>query len=136
MLLAEDGLDNQRLLRFLLERAGAVVEIVDNGKKACDLVLATSADGSKYDVVLMDMQMPEMDGYEATAHLRASGYEAPIIALTAHVMADDRQKCVAAGCDDYIPKPINRQVLMDTVAKYMATHSDGATIHSGSLAAR
>jgi signal transduction histidine kinase/ActR/RegA family two-component response regulator len=128
VLLAEDGMDNQRLIRFLLERAGAVVEMVDNGKKACDLALTSSLDGCRYDVILMDMQMPVMDGYEATTHLRASGYDAPIIALTAHVMADDRQKCIAAGCDDYIAKPIDRQVLIATIAAHLVPHPEFAAV--------
>jgi CheY-like chemotaxis protein len=119
LLLAEDGLDNQRLIRCLLERAGATVETVDNGRKACDRVLKSSPDDRAYDVILMDMQMPEMDGYEATTFLRSSGYGAPILALTAHSMADDRQKCIAAGCDDYVSKPIDRHLLFATIAKYL-----------------
>ncbi len=128
LLLAEDGVDNQRLILHLLRHAGADVDMVDNGKKACDLAKATLQDGRCYDAVLMDMQMPEMDGYEATTHLRASGYEAPIVALTAHAMVDDRQKCLSAGCDDYIAKPIDRHLLISTIAKYTASGLRSANI--------
>jgi CheY-like chemotaxis protein len=115
--MVEDGVDNQRLIRHLLTKAGAQVSAVENGLEACQ-ELANKEDGAGYDVVLMDMQMPVMDGYEATRHLRESGYLKPVIAMTAHAMTDDRQKCLDAGCDDYLQKPINRALLISTVAKF------------------
>ena len=115
VLLAEDGPDNQRLISFVLRKAGAIVTVADNGLEAKTQALEAS---EPFDVILMDMQMPIMDGYEATRQLRAAGYTRPIIALTAHAMEGDRAKCLAAGCTDYTTKPIERQGLLELVARY------------------
>ncbi len=113
ILLAEDGPDNQRLIGHVLRKAGATVDVVDNGLKAFELAMASLHNGQPFDVVLMDMQMPVMDGYEAVRKLRQAGYEHPIVALTANAMADDRRKCLEAGCDDFQTKPIDRQALVE-----------------------
>jgi len=119
VLLAEDGRDNQLLISTILRKAGAEVDQAVNGRIAMEMALSARSSGAPYDVILMDMQMPEMDGYEATASLRRSGYRGPIIALTAHAMSGDRQKCLDAGCDDYATKPVDRRALLGTLARVM-----------------
>jgi signal transduction histidine kinase/FixJ family two-component response regulator len=118
VLLVEDGPDNQRLIALLLEKAGAAVELAGNGRIGLEKALARAQAGEAFDVILMDMQMPEMDGYEATRRLRAAGYRGPVVALTAHAMEKDRQECLEAGCDEYITKPVDRRHLLGTVRRF------------------
>ena len=120
ILLAEDNPVNRKLVVRLLEREGHTVVVADNGQTACELALAARDGGDPFDVILMDMQMPVMDGYDATATLRAAGYSGPIIALTAHAMKEDRERCLSIGCDDYTAKPIDRERLVSLVARYAA----------------
>jgi signal transduction histidine kinase/CheY-like chemotaxis protein len=124
VLLVEDGADNQRLIRALL-RPRADVALAENGAQALAQALAALEAGEPYDLVLMDMQMPVMDGYEATLRLRESGYTAPIVALTAHAMSGDRERCLAAGCDEYLTKPIDRTRLFDCLASFTAEAKPG-----------
>jgi signal transduction histidine kinase/ActR/RegA family two-component response regulator len=119
ILVAEDTADTRKLLHRLLDRAGLRVETATNGIEARDMALSSLRQGEAYDVVLMDMQMPEMDGYESTACLRAEGYGGIIVALTAHAMSGEREKCIAAGCDDYATKPIDRATLLALVAYHL-----------------
>ncbi len=119
VLLAEDGPDNQRLLVHLLGKAGAQVTIAGNGRLAVELALEQQARATPFDVILMDMQMPVMGGYEATRLLRAEGYAHPIIALTAHAMSTDRRKCLEAGCDDFATQPIDRATLLAAIRRQL-----------------
>lgn len=111
ILLAEDSEDLRVLVERMLSLRGANVESVKNGKDAVEQVLQ-----KKYDVVLMDLQMPVLDGFEATAQLRGKGIETPIIALTAHAMNEDRERCISAGFTGHVPKPIRPGELMRTIA--------------------
>jgi two-component system sensor histidine kinase/response regulator len=116
VLLAEDNLINQRVAARLLEQMGMRVDIAVNGKEAVE-----RAGAEPYDVIFMDCQMPVMDGYQATALIRAKGgrlARTPIVALTAQVMEDDRQRCLDAGMDDYIAKPIALQILRQAIERW------------------
>ena len=127
VLLAEDNPVNQKVARMTLKRLGLRCEIVGNGRLALEAVART-----RFDLVLMDCQMPELDGYEATAALRALERDGapriPIIAMTANSMSSDRERCLAAGMDDYIPKPINFDELRATLARHLPAAASTARI--------
>jgi signal transduction histidine kinase/DNA-binding NarL/FixJ family response regulator len=114
ILLAEDGEDNRELVTTHLRAAGAEVAIATTGRLAVE-----AAKAEKFDLILMDMQMPELDGYGAVRALREAGIRVPIVALTANAMAEDRLRCMQAGCTDYLAKPITRGVLLRTLAQYL-----------------
>ncbi|MEO0586290.1 MAG: response regulator, partial [Planctomycetota bacterium] len=122
ILFCEDGPDNQRIVSHYLRRAGADVTLADNGREGVEAVDARGTPG--FDLILMDMQMPELDGYAATRALRRQGVDTPIVALTAHAMASDRQKCLDAGCDDHATKPIDRDALIATCVEWAGAKSD------------
>lgn len=113
-LLVEDNPDNQQLLSMLLRRLGVEVTLAENGRVAVE-----KANAEVFDLVLMDMQMPEMDGMEAVRILRAQGYKKPIVALTANAMKEDRERCLAAGCNDFLTKPVERDRFYEVVSSYM-----------------
>jgi len=135
VLLAEDNLVNQRVAATMLRHRGHTVEIVSSGAEAVDRALA-----DKYDVILMDVEMPEMDGLEATRRIRAAeaeaGHHVPIVAMTAHAMQGDRERCLAAGMDAYLAKPIRQEELITTIeGRLAAPRSETAapSFESGAL---
>jgi two-component system sensor histidine kinase/response regulator len=117
ILLAEDNIVNQRVAVRILEKQGYSVVVASNGVEALEAM-----QGHDVDLVLMDLQMPEMGGFEATEKIRRSehpgGTHIPIIAMTAHAMTGDRERCIAAGMDDYISKPVRAAALIALVEKY------------------
>jgi CheY-like chemotaxis protein/HPt (histidine-containing phosphotransfer) domain-containing protein len=120
VLLVEDGADNRRLVSIYLEAAGLHVDTAVDGAVAIKMIFAAQESGRGYDAVLMDMQMPEMDGYTATAEVRHHGItDLPIIAFTANVLGAERQKCLDSGCNDFSTKPVNPEALIQTLAKYI-----------------
>lgn len=114
VLLADDSPDNQLIVSFMLKSAGAEVAVVDNGQAALDQLRE-----KKYDVVLMDLQMPVMDGFEALTRLRNQGNRTPVIALTAHTMSDERQKCLESGFTEHIAKPIDQTTLLEQLSSFV-----------------
>ncbi|MCX6582278.1 MAG: response regulator [Candidatus Aminicenantes bacterium] len=117
ILLVEDNLINQKLARYMLSREGHRLEVAENGKEAVEKFLVGPGD---FDLILMDIQMPEMDGREAARIIRSKGFShIPIIAMTAESMKGDREKCLAAGMNDYISKPINREEVLEMIKKWV-----------------
>ncbi len=115
VLLVEDSHDNQMLVSRFLNKAGAEVELANNGLEGVRKALL-----GNHDVVLMDIQMPELDGYGATTQLRESGFLKPIIALTAHAMVSERRRCLNAGFNDHLTKPVNRLALIERIHNFSA----------------
>ncbi|MBN2246983.1 MAG: PAS domain S-box protein [Candidatus Aminicenantes bacterium] len=117
ILLAEDNPVNQKLAKFMLTKAGYQIDIAVNGREAVDMYTSNS---DKYDLILMDISMPEMDGLEATGEIRKRGFKnVPIIAMTAAAMQDDKEKCLNADMNDYISKPIKREVVFSTLKRWV-----------------
>jgi len=132
VLLAEDTLDNQKLISMYVTRTGASVDVVSNGKQAVDKALA-----GDYDLILMDMQMPIMGGLDATAKLRTMGYTNPIVALTANALREDQEKSLRAGLDEYLTKPVDlnrfnsvlKRYLKSTTSSYVASENTQGSAH-------
>lgn len=114
ILVVDDSPDNQYLAEMFLSRAGASVDFANNGNEGVEQAMS-----GQYDVVLMDIQMPICDGLKATKILRTKGYRGPIIALTANAMREEKDRCLEAGCDEYLSKPIDKVLLTNTVEKYL-----------------
>ncbi len=117
VLIAEDNPVNQKVARLLLERTGCTVDVVENGEQAVEAVRTGS-----YDLVLMDCQMPVLDGFEATRRIRAlpdPRNAVPVVALTANALSGDRERCLAAGMTDYLSKPVRRDALAETLARHL-----------------
>ncbi len=129
VLLAEDGEDNRRLISFHLTKAGAAVATAANGRLAIEMLTADGTDTGplanfvRFDILLTDMQMPKLDGYETARRLRAMGCTMPIVALTACAMSGDVERCLAAGCDAYASKPIDRAALISTCLRVIAARA-------------
>lgn len=115
VLVADDNQIDRMIAQKLLEMLGAKVGTAKNGTEVVDITRR-----ERYDLVLMDMEMPRMNGYEATRELRDLGMKLPIVALTGHAMKEDQAKCIAAGCDGYLAKPIVRGELMRVLQRYLA----------------
>jgi two-component system sensor histidine kinase/response regulator len=126
VLLAEDNVVNCRVAKHMLGRLGCRVDVVGDGQAAVEAVAERP-----YDVVLMDVQMPTMQGYEATGEIRRRGFTTPVIAMTAHALQGDRERCLAAGMDDYVSKPIHIEALAEVLTRWGRTRS-GAGAASGS----
>ena len=114
ILVVDDGEGNRRLIEVVLKRAGAKVVCASNGLEAIEAIAEQD-----FAIILMDMQMPVVDGYTATKRLRAAGLKTPIVALTGNAMKGDRERCLAAGCDDFVTKPVNIDQLLEVIASYI-----------------
>ncbi len=119
VLVAEDTKTSQELLKMLLKRLGLEVTIAEDGREAVDKALS-----HPFDLILMDIQMPHLNGYEATKILRSNGLKTAIVAVTAYAMKGDDEKCIAAGCSDYVAKPIDSKILLQVIRKYLPCVSD------------
>jgi len=117
VLVAEDQATNLKLICIHLEKLGFDVHAVSNGQEAIDAALA-----EPFDLIVLDMQMPQVSGYEAAQRLRQEGLETPILAMTAHAMTGDREKCLRAGCTEYLAKPFCQEDLSNILDRCLATN--------------
>ncbi|WP_394211343.1 ATP-binding protein [Enterovibrio calviensis] len=120
ILVAEDSKANQMVVKLMLEKAGHHVVVANNGQEAIDMI---DEDKTQFDIILMDMSMPVLCGIEATKQLRAKGCQLPIIALTANAMNEDKEKCLQAGMDDFVTKPIRSVVLRQALQRHVPSHA-------------
>ncbi len=125
VLVVEDVPDVCTVLHHILQRLNLELEIAEDGRLACEMAEESQAKGRPYDLILMDIQMPKMNGYEATRWLREHGWKGPIVALTAHALVGDCEKCLEAGCDGYMAKPITAKGLRDVLTQYLGQAAVG-----------
>jgi CheY-like chemotaxis protein/HPt (histidine-containing phosphotransfer) domain-containing protein len=135
LLLADDGDDVRRLLLLHLRSTGAQIVEARDGRSACDLAFAAQNERRDFDLILLDMEMPRLDGYAAATMLRLQGFAGPIIALTANDAAGERERCLASGCTEYLRKPVDRELLVRTVGAYLAGRRCGTTRDGRTVAA-
>ena len=119
MLIVDDASAVQIIVAHMLRGMNVDVDRAETGIQACELAERSRTEGSPYDLILMDIQMPVMSGYEATRRLRQQGWRSPIVAFTAHAMIGDREKCLNAGCDDCLTKPISGTELRELLARHL-----------------
>jgi CheY-like chemotaxis protein len=119
LLVVEDAKCTQQILCSMIHKMGMEAKVAGNGQIACEMAEESKAEGKPYDLVLMDIRMPVMNGYEATRWLRSQGWLVPIVAVTAYNTNEDREKCMEAGCDDYLSKPVHETALRNVVARYL-----------------
>jgi len=124
VLLVDDSPDNRMLISAFLTNPGINLDVAENGARGVEKAMH-----KPYDIVLMDIQMPEMDGFDAIKELSERGYKGPVVALTAHAMKGDRERCLRAGFSDYLCKPVSRQSLMDLLHRFAGSPGPSATIH-------
>jgi PAS domain S-box-containing protein len=132
ILVTDDNVANQQLICLRLSRAGAEVVTAANGEEALDRASEAARDGRPFDAVIMDMQMPVLDGYEAVPQLRARGFTNPILAVTAYAMSEDRDECLRLGCDDFISKPIEWDRMLAKLTRLLAAKNGASGRYSGS----
>ncbi len=128
ILLVEDVPDVRKVICAVLDRIGLKTDIAENGRVACDMATSSLTKGCPYDLILMDIQMPTMDGCETTRWLRQHNWQRPIVALTAYAMSSDREKCLEAGCDEYLAKPINIAALQKVLVRYLGQEKVAADL--------
>jgi len=124
ILVTEDGPENRRFMALVLRKAGAEVAMAEDGQKAVEMVSCALGRLHPYDLILMDIELPILDGREATRRIRQEGYAGRIIAVTAHTTAYDQQMCLDAGCDAYLAKPVDREILLTAVASALGRSPD------------
>jgi CheY-like chemotaxis protein len=127
LLIAEDARCVQHNLRSILEKMQVQADIVENGQMACDMVEKSKAEGKPYDLILMDIQMPHMNGYKAVEWIRQRGWQGPIVAVSAFASEEDHQKILRAGCNDLVAKPVNAAKLRDIFLRHLGENVRVAT---------